>query len=86
MGGVGRSRITVSTRVMTGAAVEPQDSRLARYAGPLPLALLAGQRLIVYSREPRSSHAAHVRNQFQAEDVRPAEVLNVRKSRAHWAL
>ncbi|MDF3608221.1 LysR substrate-binding domain-containing protein [Paracoccus sp. DMF-8] len=60
-------------------AALPLDTPLARDTGPLPLAALAGQKLIVYPKEPRPSYADQVLNLMQDENVRPADVLEVRE-------
>lgn len=57
----------------------PRDTPLARETGPLPLAMLAEQKLIVYPKEPRPSYADQVLNLVQNADVRLAEVQEVRE-------
>jgi LysR family transcriptional regulator, benzoate and cis,cis-muconate-responsive activator of ben and cat genes len=57
----------------------PLDTRLAEETGPLSLAMLTGQNLIVYPKEPRPSYADHVLTLLQQEEVRPAEVQEVRE-------
>ncbi|WP_101339990.1 LysR family transcriptional regulator [Cereibacter azotoformans] len=60
-------------------AALPQDAALARDSGPMPLAALSGQKLIVYPKEPRPSFADQILNLLQDEAVRPSEVLEVRE-------
>lgn len=60
-------------------AALPQGTALAQDTAPLPLTALAGQKLIVYPKEPRPSYADQVINLLQDEDVRPADVLEVRE-------
>lgn len=60
-------------------AALPLDTPLARDSAPLPLAALAGQKLIVYPKEPRPSYADHVLSLLQDENVRPSDVLEVRE-------
>jgi DNA-binding transcriptional LysR family regulator len=57
----------------------PQDTPLARDDTPLPLAAIAGQRLIVYPKEPRPSYADQVLALLRDEDIHPHEVLEVRE-------
>lgn len=57
----------------------PPDVPLARDATPLPLEALAGQKLIVYPKEPRPSYADHVLHLLHEAGVRPGDVLEVRE-------
>lgn len=57
----------------------PLDTPLAAGSGPLPLAALAGQKLIVYPKEPRPSYADQVLGLLQRADVQLAEVQEVRE-------
>ena len=57
----------------------PQGTPLARETTPLPLPAIGGQRLIVYPKEPRPSYADQVLALLQDEDIRPADVLEVRE-------
>ena len=57
----------------------PQGTPFADDTSPLPLSAIAGQKLIVYPKEPRPSYADHVLSLLHAEDVRPAEVHEVRE-------
>ncbi|MGO4853035.1 LysR substrate-binding domain-containing protein [Phaeovulum sp. W22_SRMD_FR3] len=57
----------------------PLDTPLAEETGPLSLAMLGGQNLIVYPREPRPSYADQVLSLLQQAEVRPAEVHEVRE-------
>jgi DNA-binding transcriptional LysR family regulator len=61
------------------AVAIPQGTPLAEDTSPLPLNALAGQKLIVYPKEPRPSYADHVLSLLHAHDVRPAEVHEVRE-------
>ncbi|MDD8022991.1 MAG: LysR family transcriptional regulator [Paracoccaceae bacterium] len=56
-----------------------KGTRLAEETGPLPLAMLTGETLIVYPKEPRPSYADQVMSLLQHDDVRPAEVQEVRE-------
>lgn len=60
------------------AVAIPEGTPLAEDTSPLPLNALAGQKLIVYPKEPRPSYADHVLSLLHAHDVRPAEVHEVR--------
>ncbi|MCZ0961879.1 LysR substrate-binding domain-containing protein [Paracoccus benzoatiresistens] len=60
-------------------AALPRDTPLARDPLPLPLAALAGQKLIIYPKEPRPSYADQVMSLLQNADVRPGDVLEVRE-------
>lgn len=60
-------------------AALPQNSPLAPDPRPLQLAALAGQKLIVYPKEPRPSYADQVLGLLQDAGVHPAEVLEVRE-------
>lgn len=57
----------------------PPESPLARDEGPMPLAAVAHQKLIVYPKEPRPSFADQVMALLQEEDVRPGDVAEVRE-------
>jgi len=57
----------------------PPGTPLATDDGPLPLAALEGQKLILYPKEPRPSYADQVMSLMQEESIRPAEVLEVRE-------
>lgn len=57
----------------------PKDTPLAQDTHPISMKDLAGQRLIVYPKEPRPSYADQVLNLLQTEDVRPSEVQEVRE-------
>jgi len=61
------------------AVAIPPDSPLAASDTPLPVRQLAGQRLIVYPKEPRPGFADQVLGVFHAHDVRPGEVQEVRE-------
>ncbi|MEG4641567.1 DNA-binding transcriptional LysR family regulator [Paracoccus pantotrophus] len=56
-----------------------QGTPLARDDAPLPLSAIAGQKLIVYPKEPRPSYADQVLGMLQDEEIRPSEVLEVRE-------
>lgn len=57
----------------------PPETPLAASPGPLDLAALDGQVLILYPKEPRPSYADQVMNLIQEAGVRPAEVVEVRE-------
>lgn len=57
----------------------PQTSGLAEESGPLYLAQLGEERLIVYPREPRPSYADQVLNMLLQSNVRVGEVHEVRE-------
>ena len=61
------------------AAVVDVNSPLARESTPLPIQQLAGQKLIVYPKEPRPGFADQVLNVLHGHGVQPAEVLEVRE-------
>ncbi|MCW1411372.1 LysR family transcriptional regulator [Rhizobium sp. 1AS11] len=57
----------------------PKGTSLAQDASPLGVAALAGQKVIVYPKEPRPGYADHVLNLLHSHDARPAEVQEVRE-------
>lgn len=57
----------------------PQDAALAQDGAPIALKALAGQRLIVYPKEPRPSFADQVLSLLQENDIQLAEVSEVRE-------
>ena len=59
------------------AVAIPEGAPLASRNDPLPPEALAGEKLIVYPREPRPSFADQVLNVLLDRDVRPAEILEV---------
>ena len=61
------------------AVAVPKGTPLAEDTAPLPLSALAGQKLIVYPKEPRPSYADHVLALLHNHDARPAEVHEVRE-------
>lgn len=61
------------------AVAIPRDTPFASDPTPLPIEALAGQKLIVYPKEPRPSYADHVLGLLESHDVRPAEVHEVRE-------
>ncbi|MCC8395934.1 LysR family transcriptional regulator [Paraburkholderia sp. MMS20-SJTR3] len=61
------------------AVVVPIRSPMAQHAGPLPMAELAGQTLIVYPKEPRPGFADQVLNVLHGHGVQVGEVLEVRE-------
>ena len=61
------------------AVAVPKGTPLAEETAPLPLSALAGQKLIVYPKEPRPSYADHVLALLHNHDARPAEVHEVRE-------
>jgi LysR family transcriptional regulator, benzoate and cis,cis-muconate-responsive activator of ben and cat genes len=67
-------------------AAVPKGTPLAGGDGPLFMRDLAGQRLIVYPKEPRPSYADQVLNLLQGEDVRLSEVHEVREIQAALGL
>lgn len=83
--GFGRLRQTDPSIVSTVLHEErlvvavPRSFGLAESAGPLSLAQLRDQRLIVYPREPRPSYADQVLNMLLQSDVRVGEVQEVRE-------
>ena len=60
-------------------AALPQGTPLAGDDSPLPLLALAGQKLIVYPKEPRPSYADQVLAVLRDDGIAPAEVLEVRE-------
>jgi len=61
------------------AAVVPAGSPMASESTPLPIEQLAGQKLIVYPKEPRPSFADQVLNVLYGHGVEVGEVLEVRE-------
>lgn len=61
------------------AVALPRGSALAAETGPLPLAALGGQRLIVYPKGPRPSFADYVLRLLRDADPGPVEVHEVRE-------
>ncbi|OLL32477.1 LysR family transcriptional regulator [Burkholderia sp. SRS-W-2-2016] len=61
------------------AVVVPIRSPMAQQAGPLPMSELAGQKLIVYPKEPRPGFADQVLNVLHGHGVQVGEVLEVRE-------
>ncbi|MGH2341668.1 LysR substrate-binding domain-containing protein [Segnochrobactraceae bacterium EtOH-i3] len=57
----------------------PKNTPLAEASDPLPISALAGQKLIVYPKEPRPGYADHVLGLLHGQDVRPGEVQEVRE-------
>ena len=57
----------------------PKGTLLAESNAPLPVAVLADQKIIVYPKEPRPSYADHVLSLLHGHDARPAEVHEVRE-------
>lgn len=61
------------------AVAAARGTPLAGESDPVPLTALAGQKLIVYPKEPRPGYADHVLGLLYGRDVRPAEVHEVRE-------
>ncbi|MBN3727860.1 LysR family transcriptional regulator [Burkholderia sp. Ac-20379] len=61
------------------AVALPRASPMAGSAEPMPIAQLAGQRLIVYPKEPRPGFADQVLSAVHGHGVAPSEVLEVRE-------
>ena len=57
----------------------PADAGLADQAGPVPIAALEGQRMIVYPSQPRPSYADQVLGLLARHGVVPAAVREVRE-------
>lgn len=57
----------------------PGGTPLAQSADPIPLASLAGEKLIVYPKEPRPSFADQVLTLLHDQGAHPAEVQEVRE-------
>lgn len=83
--GFGRMRYTdpnvtgVVLREEKLVAAIPRDTPLARELGPIPVADLTGQKIIVYPKEPRPGYADHILAMLQEHGARPAEVQEVRE-------
>ncbi|TWI29276.1 LysR family transcriptional regulator [Paracoccus sulfuroxidans] len=60
-------------------AALPEGTPLADTDAPLPIEAIAGQKLIVYPKEPRPSYADQVLALLQEADIHPSEVLEVRE-------
>jgi LysR family transcriptional regulator, benzoate and cis,cis-muconate-responsive activator of ben and cat genes len=61
------------------AAVAPVGSKMAQEATPLPIQQLAGQKLIVYPKEPRPGFADQVLSVLHGHGVQLGDVLEVRE-------
>lgn len=61
------------------AVAIPVGTPLARVSTPIPITALAGQKLIVYPKEPRPGYADQVLSLLSSHDVRPDEVQEVRE-------
>ncbi len=61
------------------AVAAPMSSPLARTSAPLAIEELAGEKMIVYPKEPRPGFADQVLNVLHGHGVQPAEVLEVRE-------
>ncbi|HEY1607977.1 MAG TPA: LysR family transcriptional regulator [Paraburkholderia sp.] len=68
------------------AVVVPVGSPMARSAAPIPIEELAGQKLIVYPKEPRPGFADQVLNVLHGDGVQLAEVLEVQEIQAALGL
>jgi DNA-binding transcriptional LysR family regulator len=68
------------------AVVVPVGSPMARVSTPIPIAELAGQKLIVYPKAPRPGFADQVLNVLHGDGVQPAEVLEVQEIQAALGL
>lgn len=68
------------------AAVVPVASPMARESTPLNIRQLAGQKLIVYPKEPRPGYADQVLNVLHGHGVDVGEVLEVREIQAALGL
>ena len=64
----------------------PPGHRLAREAGPVPLAAISGEPLIVYPNEPRPSFADQVLNLIHDHGIQPAQVYEMRELQAALGL
>ena len=64
----------------------PPGTPLAADAGPVPIAALAGTKLIVYPKEPRPSFADQVLTLLHDHGTRPAEVQEVRELQSAMGL
>ncbi|PZR50058.1 LysR family transcriptional regulator [Paraburkholderia fungorum] len=61
------------------AVALPMESLMARESTPLPVHQLAGEKLIVYPKEPRPGFADQVLNILDRHGVQPGEVMEVRE-------
>lgn len=61
------------------AVAIPPSSPLARESSPLPIKLLAGQKVIVYPKESRPGFPDQVLNVLHGHGVQPGEILEVRE-------
>jgi LysR family transcriptional regulator, benzoate and cis,cis-muconate-responsive activator of ben and cat genes len=61
------------------AAVVPIGSPMAQESTLLPIEQLAGEKLIVYPKEPRPGFADQVLSMLHSHGVQPGEVLEVRE-------
>ena len=60
-------------------AALPMTSALAKDESPLPFSAITGQKLIVYPKEPRPSYADQILTLLEDQEIRPAEVIEVRE-------
>lgn len=82
---IGFGRIRPSDPAVTGVVLReerlavaiPQGAELAQSGAPLPVAALAGQKLILYPKAPRPSYADQVLRLLQGLEVRPGELQEV---------
>ncbi|MDE1008862.1 MAG: LysR family transcriptional regulator [Paraburkholderia fungorum] len=81
-GRVHRSDPNVSSIVLHEerlAVALPMESPMARESTPLPVHQLAGEKLIVYPKEPRPGFADQVLNILDRHDIQPGQVMEVRE-------
>ncbi|QRM57857.1 LysR family transcriptional regulator [Sinorhizobium sp. BG8] len=84
---IGFGRLRHSDPNVTGAVLReerlvvaiPKGTPLAETASPLPVTGLAGEKIIVYPKEPRPSYADQVLSLLHGHDARPREVQEVRE-------
>lgn len=60
-------------------AAIPKGTPLAQEIAPIPVAALAGQKIIVYPKEPRPGFADHILAMLEEHEARPTEVQEVRE-------
>lgn len=83
--GFGRMRysdpnvVSIVLREEKLVAAIPKGTPLAQEIAPIPVAALAGQKIIVYPKEPRPGFADHILAMLEEHEAHPAEVQEVRE-------
>ncbi|MGE4334447.1 MAG: LysR family transcriptional regulator [Pigmentiphaga sp.] len=91
---IGFGRVPYSDPAVAGLVLHEErlavavstESPMARDTTPMPIQEIAGQRLIVYPKEPRPSFADEVLNVLHGHGVQAGEILEVREIQAALGL